>query len=153
MLDGTWGNNAYLQGVDNMHGMMASGKAPAVQSLYDFGSNIHNILNPTKVDIAALGGPMVKGNVKEVNPIVESTINTQPTLTPVGTSATALSQIQANIEAAKMKEESPTGGSINQTKKTTASPVGMMSSGPPRRSSRAGRKKPAKTSYGRRYGL
>lgn len=144
VLDGTWGNNAYLQGVDNMHGMMASGKAPAVQSLYDFGSNIHNILNPTKVDINALGGPMVKGNVQEVNP---------PTSKPVGTSATALSQIQANIEAAKMKEESPTGGSINQTKKTTASPVGMMSSGPPRRSSRAGRKKPAKTSYGRRYGL
>lgn len=83
LFDGTWGNNAYLQGVDNMHGMMASGKAPAVQSLYDFGSNIHNILNPTKVDINALGGPMVKGNVQEVNPIVEPTVKPveEPTVT------------------------------------------------------------------------
>ena len=80
-----------------------------------------------------------------------------PTSTPVGTSATALAQIQANIEAAKMKEESPNGGSINQTKKTTATSGMMSSGGPPRRGSMRGRKKtvtkPSKSSYGRRYGL
>jgi hypothetical protein len=85
------------------------------------------------------------------------TFPTQPTSTPVGTSATALAQIQANIEAAKMKEESPNGGSINQTKKTTATSGMMSSGGPPRRGSMRGRKKtvtkPSKSSYGRRYGL
>ena len=73
--------------------------------------------------------------------------------TPVGTSATALAQIQANISAAKTKERL----SNKSTKKTTATSGMMSSGGPPRRGSRRGRKKtvtkPSKSSYGRRYGL
>ena len=62
------------------------------------------------------------------------TFPTQPTSTPVGTSATALAQIQANIAAAKAKEKLLNKKqTIDKTKKTTAA-SGMMSSGPPRRS-------------------
>ena len=68
----------------------------------------------------------------------------KPTSGPVGTSATALAQIQANISAAKTKERL----SNKSTKKTTATSGMMSSGGPPRRGSRRGRKKPV-----RRYGL
>jgi hypothetical protein len=65
------------------------------------------------------------------------TFPTQPTSTPVGTSATALAQIQANISAAATKEKllnkKQSIAPIDRTKKTTAA-SGMMSSGPPRRS-------------------
>jgi len=35
LLDGTFGKNAYLQGVDNARGLAASGNAPAVQGIFD----------------------------------------------------------------------------------------------------------------------
>ncbi len=35
LFDGTFGKNAYLQGVDNARGLAASGNAPAVQGIFD----------------------------------------------------------------------------------------------------------------------
>jgi len=43
--DGTFGKNAYLQATDNMMGLIGSGKAPGLKSLYDFGGKLHDIWN------------------------------------------------------------------------------------------------------------
>ena len=63
--DGTVGKNAFLQSVDNITGLRESGKAPALDNLYEFGSNMYNLFNQPStpnLDITALGGPRAKGN-------------------------------------------------------------------------------------------
>jgi|11BtaG_2_1085332.scaffolds.fasta_scaffold07517_3 hypothetical protein len=63
--DGTVGKNAFLQSVDNITGLRESGKAPALDNLYKFGSNMYNLFNQPStpnLDITALGGPRAKGN-------------------------------------------------------------------------------------------
>ena len=61
---GTIGPNALLQSADNIEGLRQSGKAPALDALYDFGGGIYNLFNnPSSIDVTALGGPRAKGNV------------------------------------------------------------------------------------------
>ena len=42
---GTFGPNAWLQGADNVEGLRQSGKAPALDALYNFGGTLHDIWN------------------------------------------------------------------------------------------------------------
>lgn len=75
LFDGTVGKNAWLQSMDNITGLRESGKAPALDALYDFGGNVHNIFNKP-YDVTALGGPRAKGNIFnqgtiEVNPFAD----------------------------------------------------------------------------------
>jgi hypothetical protein len=66
LFDGTVGKNAFLQSVDNIRGLRESGKAPALDALYEFGGNMHSLFNPPStpsIDITALGGPRAKGNI------------------------------------------------------------------------------------------
>ena len=92
------------------------------------------------------------------------TFPTQPTSTPVGTSATALAQIQEQIKAAAEKELPPPRPTVTKKppppRPTPRKSVGMMSSGPKRRSSRGVRRKPTvsagppnRSRIGGRYGL
>jgi hypothetical protein len=87
-----------------------------------------------------------------------------PTSTPVGTSATALAQIQEQIKAAAEKELPPPRPTVTKKppppRPTPRKSVGMMSSGPKRRSSRGVRRKPTvsagppnRSRIGGRYGL
>ena len=93
---GTFGKNAFLQSVDNIEGLRQSGKAPALDALYNFGGGVHNLFNnPSSIDVTALGGPRAKGNIFnqgqiEVNPTVRPTVQpqgpagfTQPTNQPI----------------------------------------------------------------------
>jgi len=64
LFDGTVGKNAFLQSVDNIRGLRESGKAPALDALYNFGGGVHNLFNnPSSIDVTALGGPRAKGNI------------------------------------------------------------------------------------------
>jgi hypothetical protein len=60
--------------VDNITGLRESGKAPALDALYNFGGSVHNLFNnPSSIDITERGGPRAKGNIFnqgqiEVNP-------------------------------------------------------------------------------------
>jgi len=88
--DGTVGKNAFLQSVDNITGLRESGKAPALDTLYEFGGNVYNLFNQPStpsLDITALGGPRAKGN------FTKGTINVEDYSTKVA-------RIQAKKEAA-----------------------------------------------------
>ena len=64
LFDGTVGKNAFLQSVDNIRGLRESGKAPALDALYNFGGGVYNLFNnPSSIDVTALGGPRAKGNI------------------------------------------------------------------------------------------
>ena len=45
LFDGTVGKYAFLQSVDNIRGLRESGKAPALDALYNFGGTLHDIWN------------------------------------------------------------------------------------------------------------
>lgn len=88
--DGTVGKNAFLQSVDNITGLRESGKAPALDAMYEFGGNVYNLFNPPSkpsIDITALGGPRAKGN------FTRGTINVEDY-------ATKVARIAAEKEAA-----------------------------------------------------
>ena len=158
LFDGTVGKNAFLQSVDNIRGLRESGKAPALDALYNFGGGVHNLFNnPSSIDVTALGGPRAKGNIfnsnMQVNPTVRPTVQpqgpagfTQPTVQPV-TQPITQPITQPTVQP-RVNNVSPGGGNSRRGTPSYAQQAAAVN----RKSASMGVKSPIRKS-GNRYGF